>query len=146
MISTDAIQDLIKNLNEFSKAVKEAREEYSEEELLENLRIVRDETIKDLSRVIKTTTEIYNGTSSENLVYQESIKMKIEEHLNKTSPEEQLEVIKKALIFARASDTDNNIEFVYPLLCEIIMMLKNLMIVINPENKNKYYLFDELIK
>lgn len=136
----ETINDIAKNLVEFSDEIKDSQESLSQRQIQCILEETRIEVMKECKSMVKSITDVIDGTSDLSLLKQEQIKIMIESARNEQrNSDEVLEALTSMIRLADAADKDLNLDFFNKLFIEMFDEIVNLLIRIQPNNSKEWY-------
>ena len=140
----EMVNDIAKNLVQFSEEIKESRECLTNDEIDEILSETRTEVLEECQRLTKVITDVIDGTSDLSELKQEQIRILIEKaNQEETKTSEIQDALNSLLRLAEAADEDLNIEFFKALFIEMFELIIILMIKIKPNQEEE---FDQVLQ
>lgn len=129
----EMVNDIAKNLVQFSEEIKESRECLTNDEIDEILSNTRTEVLEECRRLTKTIVDVIDGTSDLSELKQEQIRILIEKaNQEETKTSEIQEALNSLLRLAEAADKDLNLEFFRELFVDIFELVLILVIKVKP--------------
>ena len=135
----EMVNDIAKNLIEFSEEIKSSRESLTAEQIdaiLEETNVqVLDECRKETNSII----DVLDGKSELSALKQEQIRILIEKANQEESNIDEIQnALNSLLRLAEAADKDLNIEFFKALFIEMFELIIILMIKIKPNQEEEF--------
>ena len=135
----EMVNDIAKNLIEFSEEIKSSRESLTAEQIDAILSETRTEVLEECQRLTKVITDVIDGTSDLSELKQEQIRILIEKaNQEETKTSEIQDALNSLLRLAEAADEDLNIEFFKALFIEMFELIIILMIKIKPNQEEEF--------
>ena len=129
----EMVNDIAKNLVQFSEEIKESRECLTNDEIDEILSNTRTEVLEECQRLTKVITDVIDGCSDLSELKQEQIRILIEKaNQEETKTSEIQDALNSLLRLAEAADKDLNLEFFRELFVDIFELVLILVIKVKP--------------
>ena len=140
----EMVNDIAKNLIEFSEEIKSSRESLTAEQIDAILSETRTEVLEECQRLTKVITDVIDGTSDLSELKQEQIRILIEKaNQEETKTSEIQDALNSLLRLAEAADKDLNLESFKALFIEMFELIIILMIKIKPNQEEE---FDQVLQ
>ena len=134
----EMVNDIAKNLIEFSEEIKSSRESLTAEQIDAILSETRTEVLEECQRLTKVITDVIDGTSHLSALKQEQIRILIEKaNQEETKTSEIQDALNSLLRLAEAADKDLNLEFFKTLFIEMFELIIILMMKIKPNQSEE---------
>ena len=129
----EMVNDIAKNLVQFSEEIKESRECLTNDEIDEILSDTRTEVLEECRRLTKVITDVIDGKSDLSELKQEQIRILIEKaNQEETKTSEIQDALNSLLRLAEAADKDLNLEFFRELFVDMFELVIILVITVKP--------------
>ena len=135
----EMVNDIAKNLVQFSEEIKESRECLTNDEIDEILSDTRTEVLEECRRLTKVITDVIDGKSDLSELKQEQIRILIEKANQEESNIDEIQnALNSLLRLAEAADKDLNIEFFKTLFIEMFELIIILMMKMKPNQSEEF--------
>ena len=135
----EMVNDIAKNLIEFSEEIKSSRESLTAEQIDAILSETRTEVLEECQRLTKVITDVIDGTSDLSELKQEQIRILIEKaNQEETKTSEIQDALNSLLRLAEAADKDLNLEFFRELFVDIFELVLILVIKVKPSQEEEF--------
>ena len=134
----EMVNDIAKDLVQFSEGIKENRGTLTNEQINEILTETKVQVLEECRKETNSIIDVLNGTSELSALKQEQIRILIEEATKEESNINEIQdALNSLLRLAEAADKDLNIEFVKALFVEMFELIIILMMKIKPNQSEE---------
>ena len=129
----EMVNDIAKNLVQFSEEIKTSRESLTTEQIDEILSETRTEVLEECQRLTKVIVDVIDCKSDLSELKQEQIRILIEKaNQEETKTSEIQDALNSLLRLAEAADKDLNLEFFRELFVDMFELVIILVIKVKP--------------
>jgi hypothetical protein len=135
----EMVNDIAKNLMQFSEEIKESRGSLTDEQINGILIETKVDVLEECRKITNTIVDVINGGSQLSALKQEQIKILIEKSTKEESNIAEIEdALNSLLRLAEAADKDLNINFFRNLFIEMFELIIILIITIKPNQSKEF--------
>ena len=135
----EMVNDIAKNLIEFSEEIKSSRESSTAEQIDVILEETNVQVLDECRKITNTINDVLDGKSELSALKQEQIRILIEKATKEESKINEIQdALNSLLRLAEAADKDLNIEFFKTLFIEMFELIIILMIKIKPNQEEEF--------
>ena len=132
------VNDIAKNLIEFSEEIKSSRESLTAEQINEILAETKVQVLEECRKETNSIIDVLNGTSQLSALKQEQIRILIEKATKEESNINEIQnALNSLLRLAEAADKDLNLEFFKTLFIEMFELIIILMMKMKPNQSEE---------
>ena len=134
----EMVNDIAKNLIEFSEEIKSSRESSTAEQIDVILEETNVQVLDECRKITNTINDVLDGKSELSALKQEQIRILIEKATKEESKINEIQdALNSLLRLAEAADKDLNIEFFKTLFIEMFELIIILMMKIKPNQSEE---------
>ena len=134
----EMVNDIAKNLVQFSEGIKENRGTLTNEQINEILAETKVQVLEECRKETNSIIDVLNGTSQLSALKQEQIRILIEKaNQEETKTSEIQDALNSLLRLAEAADKDLNLEFFKTLFIELFELIIILMMKMKPNQSEE---------
>lgn len=135
----ELVNDIAKNLMQFSEEIKESRGSLTDEQINGILVETKVDVLEECKKMTNTIIDVINGNSQLSALKQEQIKILIEKATKEESNIVEIQdALNSLLRLAEAADKDLNINFFRNLFIEMFELIIILIINIKPNQSKEF--------
>lgn len=135
----ELVNDIAKNLMQFSEEIKESRGSLTDEQINGILAETKVGVLEECKKMTNTIIDVINGNSQLSALKQEQIKILIEKATKEESNIVEIQdALNSLLRLAEAADKDLNINFFRNLFIEMFELIIILIINIKPNQSKEF--------
>ena len=134
----EMVNDIAKNLIEFSEEIKSSRESLTAEQINEILAETKVQVLEECRKETNSIIDVLDGKSELSALKQEQIRILIEKANQEESNIDEIQnALNSLLRLAEAADKDLNIEFFKTLFIEMFELIIILMMKMKPNQSEE---------
>ena len=134
----EMVNDIAKNLIEFSEEIKSSRESLTAEQIDAILEETNVQVLDECRKITNTIIDVLDGKSELSALKQEQIRILIEKATKEESNIDEIQnALNSLLRLAEAADKDLNLEFFKALFIEMFELIIILMMKIKPNQSEE---------
>ena len=135
----EMVNDIAKNLIEFSEEIKSSRESLTAEQIDVILEETNVQVLDECRKITNTINDVLDGKSELSALKQEQIRILIEKATKEESKINEIQdALNSLLRLAEAADKDLNIEFFKTLFIEMFELIIILMMKMKPNQSEEF--------
>ena len=135
----EMVNDIAKNLIEFSEEIKSSRESLTSDQIDGILEETNVQVLDECKKITNTIIDVLDGKSELSALKQEQIRILIEKANQEESNIDEIQnALNSLLRLAEAADKDLNLEFFKALFIEMFELIIILMMKIKPNQEEEF--------
>ena len=135
----EMVNDIAKNLIEFSEEIKSSRESLTSDQIDGILEETNVQVLDECKKITNTIIDVIDGKSELSALKQEQIRILIEKANQEESNIDEIQnALNSLLRLAEAADKDLNLEFFKALFIEMFELIIILMMKIKPNQEEEF--------
>lgn len=135
----EMVNDIAKNLMQFSEEIKESRGSLTDEQINGILAETKADVLEECRKMTNTIVDVINGGSQLSALKQEQIRILIEKaNQEETKTSEIQDALNSLLRLAEAADKDLNLEFFRELFVDMFELVIILVIKVKPNQSKEF--------